>query len=84
MLGVAPNCVPCRVTVVFFVLMAIIIVLVNNKQHWQAKEINRVILEEEPEVTGIDLSLLVHVILNSWDNVLLDDGYVLNRGLIQP
>jgi hypothetical protein len=72
------------VIVVFFVLMAIIIVLVNNKQHWQAKEINRVILEEEPEVTGIDLSLLVHVILNSWDNVLLDDRYVLNRGLIQP
>jgi hypothetical protein len=64
--------------------MAIIIVLVNNKQHWQAKEINQVILEEEPEVTGIDLSLLVHVILNSWDNVLLDDGYVLNRGLVRP
>ena len=68
----------------FFVLMAIIIVLVNNKQHWQAKEINRVILEEEPEVTGIDLSLLVYVILNRWENVLLDDGYVLNRGLVRP
>ena len=68
----------------FFVLMAIIIVLVNNKQHWQAKEINQVILEEEPEVTGIDLSLLVYVILNSWDNVLLDDGYVLNRSLVRP
>ena len=45
----------------FFVLMAIIIVLVNNKQHRQTKEINRVILGEEPDTAGMDLSLLEYV-----------------------
>ncbi|MCA9988452.1 MAG: Tn3 family transposase [Anaerolineales bacterium] len=29
--------------------------------YWQSKEINRVILEGDPEVEGIDLTLLEHI-----------------------
>lgn len=28
--------------------------------YWQAKEINRVLLEENPEGAGVDMSLLEH------------------------
>lgn len=51
--------------------------------YWQAKEISRVILEEEPEVVGIDLSLLEHVSPIGWDNILLYGQYVLNRSLVK-
>jgi TnpA family transposase len=39
--------------------------------YWQAKEINRVILEGESEVAGLDLSLLERSSRIGWDNVLL-------------
>jgi len=52
--------------------------------YWQAKEINRVILEAEPEAAGVDLSLLEHVSPIGWDNVLLCGEYVLNRNLVRP
>jgi hypothetical protein len=52
--------------------------------YWQAKEINRVILEEEPEATSVDLSLLEHIRPIGWDNVLLYGEYVLNRSLVRP
>jgi TnpA family transposase len=51
--------------------------------YWQAKEINRVILEGDPEVEGIDLSLLEHISPVGWDNVLLYGEYVLNRSLVK-
>lgn len=51
--------------------------------YWQAKEINRVILECDPEGAGIDLSLLEHVSPIGWDNVILYGEYVLNQSLIQ-
>ncbi|MFQ5856019.1 MAG: Tn3 family transposase [Anaerolineae bacterium] len=52
--------------------------------YWQAKEINRVIQECEPEKAGIDLSLLEHISPIGWDNVLLYGEYVLDRSLVQP
>jgi len=52
--------------------------------YWQAREINRVILEGEPETAGVDLSLLEHVSPIGWDNVLLYGEYVLNRSLVRP
>ena len=51
--------------------------------YWQAKEINRVTLECEPEVAGIDLSLLEHISPIGWENVLLYGEYVLNRSLVR-
>lgn len=51
--------------------------------YWQAKEINRVILEGDPEGAGIDLSLLEHVSPIGWDNVILYGEYVLNQSLIR-
>lgn len=52
--------------------------------YWQAKEINRVILECDPEKAGVDLSLLEHINPIEWDNVLLYGEYVLDRKLVQP
>ena len=51
--------------------------------YWQAKEINRVILEGTPEAAGVDLSLLEHISPIGWDNVLLYGEYVLNRNLVR-
>lgn len=52
--------------------------------YWQAKEIHRVIQEGEPEVAGVDLSLLEHISPIGWDNVVLYGEYVLNRDLVRP
>ncbi|MFH1357652.1 MAG: Tn3 family transposase [bacterium] len=51
--------------------------------YWQAKEINRVINEHDPEKEGIDISLVEHISPIGWDNVLLYGEYVLNRRLIK-
>ena len=51
--------------------------------YWQAKEIGRVISECNPEIEGIDISLLEHVSPIEWDNVLLYGEYVLDPGLIK-
>lgn len=51
--------------------------------YWQAKEINRVILECDPEAAGVDLSLLEHISPIGWENIILYGEYVLNRKLIQ-
>jgi TnpA family transposase len=51
--------------------------------YWQAKEINRVLLECEPEVAGVDLSLLEHISPIGWENVILYGEYVLNRSLVR-
>jgi len=52
--------------------------------YWQAKEINRVILECEPNKVGVDLSLLEHISPIGWENIVLYGEYVLNRNLIKP
>lgn len=51
--------------------------------YWQAKELNRVILECEPEKAGVDLDLLEHISPIGWENVVLYGEYVLNRNLIK-
>jgi hypothetical protein len=51
--------------------------------YWQAKEINRVILECDPEGAGVDLSLLEHISAIGWEHIILYGEYVLNRNLIQ-
>jgi TnpA family transposase len=51
--------------------------------YWQAKEINRVILEGDLEGVGLDLSLLEHISPISWDNIILYGEYVLNRNLVR-
>jgi len=50
---------------------------------WQAKEINRVILEENPDRAGGDLSLLEHISPVGWENITLYGEYVLNPNLIR-
>jgi len=51
--------------------------------YWQAKEINRVILECNSENNNIDLALIEHISPIAWDNVILYGEYVLDRTLIQ-
>jgi TnpA family transposase len=51
--------------------------------YWQAKEINRVLNECDPQGAGIDVSLLEHISPIGWDNVILYGEYVLNRALIE-
>ena len=51
--------------------------------YWQAKEINRVLNECDPDVAGIDVSLVKHISPMGWDNVILYGEYVLNHALIQ-
>ena len=51
--------------------------------YWQAEEINRVVLECEPEAAGINLSLLEHISPIGWENVLLNGEYVLNQSLVK-
>jgi TnpA family transposase len=51
--------------------------------YWQAKELNRVILEGDPEKAGIDLSLLEHTSPIGWHNIILYGEYVLNRSLVR-
>ena len=51
--------------------------------YWQAKEINRVILECDPDAAGVDLALLEHISPIGWENVILYGEYVLNRKLIE-
>jgi len=51
--------------------------------YWQAKEINRVVLECDPEGSGVDLALLQHVSPITWDNVILYGEYMLDRNLVK-
>jgi TnpA family transposase len=51
--------------------------------YWQAKEINRVILECDPIVNGIDVQLIQHISPIAWDNVILYGEYVIDEKLIQ-
>jgi TnpA family transposase len=51
--------------------------------YWQAKEINRVVVECDPEGAGVDLSLIQHISPITWDNVILYGEYMLDRNLIK-
>ena len=51
--------------------------------YWQAKEINRVVLECDPDAGSVDLALLEHISPIGWENLILYGEYVLNRNLIQ-
>jgi hypothetical protein len=51
--------------------------------YWQSKEINRVILECDPDGAEVDLSLLEHISPVGWENIILYGEYVLNRDLIE-
>ncbi len=51
--------------------------------YWQAREIERVIRECNPEGAGIDLKLLEHISPIEWDNVLLYGQYIIDRTLIR-
>jgi hypothetical protein len=57
--------------------------LIASIIYWQAKEIHRVILEGNPEVAGVDLSLLEHISPVGWENILLYGEYVLDQNLVQ-
>ena len=39
--------------------------------YWQAREINRVLMECEPEAAGVILSLLEHISSIGWEDVIL-------------
>jgi hypothetical protein len=51
--------------------------------YWQAKEIERVIAECEPEMENIDVRLLEHASPIEWENVLLYAEYVIDKRLIE-
>ena len=52
--------------------------------YWQAKEINKVVIESYPEDSSIDLSLMEHISPIAWNNVILYGEYVLNPNLVKP
>ena len=51
--------------------------------YWQAKEINRVIVECNPEGSNINISLIEHISPISWNNVILYGEYVLDQDRIK-
>jgi TnpA family transposase len=51
--------------------------------YWQAKEIDRVLNDCDPEGQGINIALLEHISPIEWENVILYGEYVINRDLIR-
>lgn len=51
--------------------------------YWQAKEIDRVIMECDLEGSNIDLSMMEHISPIIWDKVILFGEYVLDQNLIR-
>ena len=51
--------------------------------YWQAKEMTRVLKENDAESNDLDLSLLEHVSPVGWNNVVLYGEYVINKRLIR-
>lgn len=51
--------------------------------YWQAKEINRVILECDPIGNGIDIQLIEHISPITWDNVILYGEYIIDESLVR-
>ncbi len=50
---------------------------------WQAQEINRVVLECDPEGNGIDIQLIEHISPITWGNVILYGEYVIDESLVR-
>ena len=50
---------------------------------WQAKEINRITFEEDPEKDGIDLELLEHISPIAWENVIIYGEYKFDENLVE-
>jgi TnpA family transposase len=59
------------------------IILIAAIIYWQAKEISKVIKENDPERAGVDISLLAHISPIEWTNVILYGEYKLNRDLVK-
>ena len=60
--------------------------ILQNRTHviyWQAKEINRIAFEENPEKDGIDLDLLEHVSPIAWENVIIYGEYNFDESLVE-
>ena len=51
--------------------------------YWQAKEISRVIEENDPEAAGVDISLLAYISPIAWSNVSIYGDYTLNKELVK-
>ncbi len=51
--------------------------------YWQAKEISRIIKEQNPEEAGIDIMLLAHISPIAWSNVILYGEYKLNKNIVR-
>ena len=49
--------------------------------YWQTKEINRVVMESDPEGNGINLKLREYISPITWDNVILYGEYLLDQNL---
>lgn len=51
--------------------------------YWQAKEMNRVVSECDPNGNGIELQLIEHISPITWDNVILYGEYVLDEKMVK-
>ncbi len=51
--------------------------------YWQAREIERVITDEDAAADGIDAAMLEFIIPIEWENVLLYGEYVIDRDRIE-
>jgi hypothetical protein len=51
--------------------------------YWQAKEIERVFNQCNPESSGIDVKLLEHISPIEWENVLLYGEYNIDKSQIR-
>ena len=51
--------------------------------YWQAKEIARIISENNIDDADLDLSLLEHISPIGWDNIILYGEYIINKDLIR-
>ena len=51
--------------------------------YWQAKEIGRVLVEEDPESEGIDTSLLEHVSPIERENIVLYGEYFIDKNWVR-
>ena len=51
--------------------------------YWQAKEIERVVRDCDPESDGINVRMLEHISPIEWENVLLYGEYIIDRRRIR-
>jgi len=51
--------------------------------YWQAKKINRIAFDENPEKDGIDLELLEHISPIAWENMIIYGDYNFDESLVE-